>query len=158
MPDPGPRCGPGVVTAERRRSGRQRPLLVRAVVAGPDDELRAVGPAEPRVVQAQVPEDQHVRAAGVYPPLVRAAVAGEQDDLGPAVAERLVVDALAVHLQLTVGGEGKALRGGSVAVPDVDLVTVGGAVAEVVDALGREAPDRAAGRRWRRGGRRGRRR
>src|SRR6266566_3384783 len=83
------------------------------------------------------------------PPLVRAAVAGEQLELGAVAAGGRVVEALAEDPQLAVGREHPALRRGSVAPEEVDRVPVGGAAVEVVDALAGEAPDRAA-RWWRR--------
>src|SRR6266567_7879066 len=127
---------------------RQRPPLVGAAVAVPDHEAGAVLRTEPGVVQAQVVGPQHVLAvAPVRPFLVRAAVAGEQLELGAVAAGSRVVQALAEDPQLAVGREHPALRGGSVAGEQVDRVPVGGAAVEVVDALAGEAPDRAARRR-----------
>src|SRR5512146_115755 len=113
------------------------PLLVGAAVAGPQVELRSVGGAGARGVQALAGGGVDERPVAGLPLLVGAAVAGPQLDAGAVVVVGAGdVHALAEDLQGAVRGDGPGLVGAAVAVPYLDLGAVGGGLAVVIDALG----------------------
>src|SRR5690348_15155776 len=104
------------------------PLLVVLAVAGPDDDLAAVGGAVVVDVEALVRAHGGDAAVGVEAPLLVVLAVAVPDDHAAAVGGRRAVDVealVAVDPQLTGAGGGPLLVALAVAVPDLRLRAVG---------------------------------
>src|SRR5690242_7031203 len=127
-------------TARRRwrvASVAQAPLLVGAAVAGPEDDLRAVGRTGGVGVQAESGLHTGDGAVGVDVPLLVGLSVAVPDDDGGAVGGAPVagVEALgAIDRQLFAGRGRPALHGAAPAVVQLHLGAVRGAAVGYVDA------------------------